>query len=65
MLTAWQMVFLLDLPRLTNSVQHRPTMFCTELTRFLTAAGVDDRMVSSLSNYDFSNTENLGFVCTM
>jgi hypothetical protein len=59
------MVFLLDLPRLANSIQHRPTGFSTDLTRFLRAAGVDDRMVESLSNYDFSNTEGLAFVCTM
>ncbi|KAI9147921.1 Tyrosyl-DNA phosphodiesterase [Paramyrothecium foliicola] len=59
------MVFLLDLPRLVNSVEHRPTMFSTELDKFLRAAGVDDRMVNSLTNYDFSRTSNLGFVCTI
>ncbi|KPM36091.1 hypothetical protein AK830_g10478 [Neonectria ditissima] len=60
-----QMVFLVDLPRLANSVGHQPTTFSTELGRFLKATGVDEGMVSSLSNYDFSRTQHLRFVYTM
>ncbi|KFA52919.1 hypothetical protein S40293_00945 [Stachybotrys chartarum IBT 40293] len=59
------MVFLIDLPRLENPTDHSPTMFSIELRRFLSASGVDDRMVSSLSNYDFSKTRELGFVYTI
>lgn len=40
-------------------------MFSTELGRFLDASGVDTTMVESLRNYDFSQTTDLGFVCTM
>ncbi|KAJ4028328.1 hypothetical protein NW752_000585 [Fusarium irregulare] len=59
------MVFLIDLPRLKNSSTHRPTAFSTELGRFLSATGVGENMVSSLTNYDFSQTKHLGFVYTM
>ncbi|KAK7213452.1 hypothetical protein V2G26_020630 [Clonostachys chloroleuca] len=56
------MVFLIDLPRLGDAADHKPTQFSTELARFLTEAKVDDRMVDSLNSYDFSRTERLGFV---
>uniref|UniRef100_A0A8H7KEB2 PLD phosphodiesterase domain-containing protein n=1 Tax=Bionectria ochroleuca TaxID=29856 RepID=A0A8H7KEB2_BIOOC len=56
------MVFLIDLPRLGDAADHKPTQFSTELARFLTEAKVDDRMVDSLTSYDFSRTERLGFV---
>lgn len=59
------MVFLIDLPRLGNSSKHEPTMFSTELGRFLEAAGVDGKMVDSLNNYDVSKTARLGFVYTV
>lgn len=59
------MVFLIDLPRLVDADLHKPTSFSTELGRFLRASKVDDKMVSSLTNYDFSKTERLGFVFTM
>ncbi|KAF4472289.1 Tyrosyl-DNA phosphodiesterase 1 [Fusarium albosuccineum] len=59
------MVFLIDLPRLSDSVSHQPTAFSTELGRFLSATGVGASMVSSLTNYDFSRTTHLGFVCTI
>jgi hypothetical protein len=59
------MVFLIDLPRLDGTDQHKPTNFSTELARFLRASRVDDKMVSSLTNYDFAQTEKLGFVYTM
>lgn len=64
-LTMSQMVFLIDLPRLTDSSLHQLTPFRTELGRFLTATGIEANMVSSLSNYDFSRTRHLGFVYTM
>jgi hypothetical protein len=59
------MVFLIDLPRLGDAADHKPTQFSTELARFLTEAKVDDRMVDSLTSYDFSRTERLGFVYSM
>ncbi|CAH0016539.1 unnamed protein product [Clonostachys rhizophaga] len=59
------MVFLIDLPRLGDAADHNPTQFSTELARFLTEAKVDDRMVDSLTSYDFSRTERLGFVYSM
>lgn len=59
------MVFLIDLPRLPDAADHKPTAFSTELGRFLRASRVDEKMVSSLSNYDFSRTEQLGFVYSM
>jgi hypothetical protein len=59
------MVFLIDLPRLSDSAKHKPTMFSNDLCHFLSASGVDDKMVSSLHNYDFSETAHLGFVYTM
>ncbi|PTD10819.1 hypothetical protein FCULG_00011464 [Fusarium culmorum] len=59
------MVFLIDLPRLDGSATHRPTPFSTELGRFLSATGVGETMVNSLTNYDFSQTKHLGFVYTI
>lgn len=59
------MVFLIDLPRLPSSAKHEPTSFSTEMSRFLRASGVDDKMVKSLENYDFSRTSRLGFVYSM
>ena len=59
------MVFLIDLPRLPDTSEHRPTEFSTELCRFLRACQVDEKLVLSLSNYDFSRTTQLGFVHTM
>lgn len=59
------MVFLIDLPRLTDGAEHKPTAFSSELSRFLKACQVDEKLVDSLTNYDFSCTERLGFVHTM
>ncbi|PNY25902.1 Uncharacterized protein TCAP_04154 [Tolypocladium capitatum] len=56
------MVFLIDLPRLDKTADRKPTMFTLELERFLRAMGIEDSMVDSLSNYDFSRTSNLGLV---
>ncbi|EHK17742.1 uncharacterized protein TRIVIDRAFT_82987 [Trichoderma virens Gv29-8] len=62
------MVFLIDLPRLGNPATHppqRPTGFYTELVYFLQSTGVGDKMVASLSNYDFSKTSDIAFVHTI
>ncbi|KAH6603416.1 hypothetical protein Trco_008191 [Trichoderma cornu-damae] len=66
------MVFLIDLPRLDspathdNTASHSPTTrFYTELAYFLRATGVGEKMVASLSNYDFSETSDIGFVHTI
>lgn len=59
------MVFVIDLPRLAGAAEHRATLFSTELFRFLKACQVDEKLVTSLANYDFSRTERLAFVHTM
>ena len=59
------MVFLIDLPRLSKPGGHQPTTFATELGKYLRAMGIDETMVNSLANYDFSQTQDLGFVYTM
>lgn len=64
-LTESQMVFLIDLPRLAKPVEHQPTAFSDDLGRFLKATGVDEALVNSLANYDFSRTSHLRFVYTM
>ncbi|KAF1733413.1 hypothetical protein CRV24_007314 [Beauveria bassiana] len=38
------------------------TVFGENVARFLKASGVDEAMVESIANYDFSATANLGFV---
>ncbi|KAL7788167.1 phospholipase D/nuclease [Trichoderma afarasin] len=62
------MVFLIDLPRLQDpaaSPPQTPTGFYTELVYFLQATGVGEKMVASLSNYDFSKTSDIAFVHTI
>merc|ERR1712054_447098 len=59
------MVFLIDLPRLSSASKHEETKFSQSLARFLQEAGVDAKMIDSLRNYDFTETKNLGFVYTM
>ncbi|OTB04965.1 hypothetical protein M426DRAFT_57748 [Hypoxylon sp. CI-4A] len=59
------MVFLIDLPRiddpsLRSSNQLGP--FGEELTYFLQAQGLEDSLVKSLSNYDFSEANRYRFV---
>ncbi|KAK1236843.1 hypothetical protein MKX07_005962 [Trichoderma sp. CBMAI-0711] len=56
-----------DLPRLENpaTTPQSPTAFYTELVYFLQATGVGDKMVASLSNYDFSKTSDIAFVHTI
>jgi len=61
------MVFIIDLPKLDPSVQEKATLttFGQDLSYFLSAQGLDDRLVESLKNYDFSETERYGFVHSM
>ena len=63
------MVFLIDLPRQEDNAaaasRTSETRFSKDLSRFLSAAGVDEKMVNSLRNYDFSATADIGFVCSM
>lgn len=59
------MVFLIDLPPLAEGASFIPTSFSTELFRFLRALGLEDRLVSTLEKYDFSETRRYGFVHTM
>lgn len=62
------MVFLIDLPRIADPAKRAAnvlTPFGTELQFFLGAQGVDEKMVASLLNYDFSETSRYGFVHTM
>ncbi|KAM3508241.1 hypothetical protein MY10362_001301 [Beauveria mimosiformis] len=56
------MVFLIDLPRLEARGSCTMTVFGKNVARFLKASGVDETMVESLTNYDFSATADLGFV---
>lgn len=61
------MVFIIDLPKLDPSVQEKTTLttFGQDLSYFLSAQGLDGRLVESLKNYDFSETERYGFVHSM
>ncbi|UNI16262.1 hypothetical protein JDV02_002714 [Purpureocillium takamizusanense] len=56
------MVFIIDLPRLDKAANHSPTDFSLQLKHFLQAMEVDNKMIDSLSNFDFSRTARLGFV---
>ncbi|KAG7051500.1 ubiquitin interaction domain-containing protein, partial [Colletotrichum scovillei] len=57
------MIFLIDLPRINGPLIE--TSFGTELRRFLRALGLDDKLVKSLDNYDFSETSRYGFIHSM
>ncbi|KAK7737821.1 hypothetical protein SLS53_006441 [Cytospora paraplurivora] len=62
------MVFLIDLPRIENQAKRSTnalTPFGVELQFFLKAQGVDEKMVASLRNYDFSETSRYGFLHTI
>ncbi|KAM7199827.1 hypothetical protein V8F33_004231 [Rhypophila sp. PSN 637] len=58
------MVFIIDLPKLSNDDKEKGTLttFGQDLSYFLTAQGLDDKLVDSLKHYDFSETERYGFV---
>ncbi|KAF9869206.1 ubiquitin interaction domain-containing protein [Colletotrichum karsti] len=58
------MVFLIDLPRLDDAEKiagTTETLFGNELRRFLQALGLDEKLVKSLDNYDFSETNRYGY----
>ena len=62
------MVFLIDLPHIDHEAQREAnelTSFGNELCTFLKAQGLEDQMIRSLRNYDFSETFRYGFVHTM
>lgn len=62
------MVFLIDLPKLQTAEEREAqqlTPFAEELFYFLRAQGLDESLVSSLTNYDFSETSRYRFVHTM
>lgn len=60
------MVFIIDLPRLPSGRKtETPTKFGQELVFFTEAMGLDEKVVNSLHNFDFSNTSHLAFVHSM
>ncbi|KAK3322337.1 tyrosyl-DNA phosphodiesterase-domain-containing protein [Apodospora peruviana] len=63
------MAFIIDLPKLNQSAacaeKKKLTAFGEDLSYFLNAQGLDDRLVDSLRNYDFSETERYAFVHTI
>ncbi len=63
-----QMVFIIDLPKFDDPhrrASSKLTAFGEDLSYFLTAQGMDEKLVNSLGNYDFSETSRYGFVHTM
>ena len=63
-----QMAFIIDLPRIEDEVErvaNELTAFGNELCYFLKAQGLEEQMIRSLRNYDFSETARYGFVHTM
>ncbi|TVY49909.1 Tyrosyl-DNA phosphodiesterase [Lachnellula occidentalis] len=57
--------FLIDLPRNPDGELTEPgelTYFATELIHFLTALGLDQKVIDSMRKFDFSRTANLAFV---
>lgn len=59
------MVFLIDLPKLGAGKQFESTSFSDSLDEFLRAQGLEENLVDSLRNYDFSETAPYAFVHTM
>lgn len=62
------MVFIIDLPRLESAEQRDEqtlTPFAEELFYFLRMQTLDEKLISSLRNYDFSETSRYGFVHSM
>ncbi|KAL8708168.1 MAG: hypothetical protein Q9220_006929 [cf. Caloplaca sp. 1 TL-2023] len=63
------MVFLIDLPRrlplAASTSTKEMTPFGTSLIYFLTAQGLEDSIIKSLYNFDFSATKDLAFVHTI
>ncbi|KAL2022295.1 hypothetical protein VTK56DRAFT_5693 [Thermocarpiscus australiensis] len=66
--TMENMVFIIDLPKFHDAAQRdaqQLTPFGEELSYFLRAQGLDEKLVSSLDNYDFSQTSRYSFVHTI
>ncbi len=60
-------MFLIDLPRSDNDKQTREdmTFFGKELVHFLEAMGLQQEVVDSVYNFDFSQTSGLAFIHSM
>ncbi|KAK0623083.1 tyrosyl-DNA phosphodiesterase-domain-containing protein [Immersiella caudata] len=59
------MVFIIDLPIFETDEQRKAqklTLFAEDLFYFLSAQGLDEKLISSLQKYDFSETSRYGFV---
>jgi hypothetical protein len=62
------MVFIIDLPRFESAEQRDAqilTPFAEELFYFLRMQTLDEKLISSLKNYNFSETSRYGFVHSM
>lgn len=62
------MVFLIDLPRLSNGKSTAPedlTFFGRELIYFLETMGLERSIINSIYNFDFAATKDLAFVHTI
>jgi len=62
------MVFIIDLPKFQSAEERdaqKLTPFAEELFYFLQAQGLDEKLLGSLRNYDFSATGRYQFVHTM
>lgn len=61
------MVFLIDLPRLSKEGRASAvsTPFLEDLCYFLTNQGIDEAMIRSIRNFDYSATARYAFVHTM
>ncbi|QIW95386.1 hypothetical protein AMS68_000904 [Peltaster fructicola] len=55
-------VFMIDLPRLSEGQKQNLTDFGKELLYFLDKQGVDQDIKDGMLNFDFSTTEQMGFV---
>lgn len=59
------MVFLIDLPRLPEvrrTASEEMTFFGTEMIYFLEAMGLEQSIIDSIYNFDFTATKDLAFV---
>ncbi|KAK7934925.1 tyrosyl-DNA phosphodiesterase domain-containing protein [Apiospora marii] len=66
--TMENIVFIIDLPKVQTpeaAATNKLTMFGEELCYFLTAQGLDKGLVTSLTKYDFTETNRYAFVHTM
>lgn len=62
-----QTVFLIDLPKLSESSTNvvSKTSFYEDLVYFLKASTLHDNIITKLSSFDFSETARYAFVHTM